>query len=296
MPTPPATLRTVRTIAQLRRAVADWHDAGLKVALVPTMGALHRGHLALVARGRRAADRVVVSLFVNPAQFGPGEDFTRYPCDEAGDRTKLLEAGADLLYAPAVGEIYPAGFATSVMVAGLSERLEGAHRPGHFTGVATIVAKLLLQTGPDVACFGEKDYQQLQVIRRLALDLDLPVEIVGAPIMRDADGLALSSRNAYLTPAERRIAPALRRALQDAADALAGGADVAGAEADAREAIATAGFAKVDYVEARGPCDLERLGPGPLTGPARILAAARIGRTRLIDNIAVTRPQARAGA
>ena len=279
----------VRTPAELRA-----NQPRGRVALVPTMGALHPGHLSLVEIARTRADVVVASLFVNPTQFSPDEDFLSYPRDEAGDLAMLAAAGCDLVYAPNVETMFPAGFSTKVSVSGVSAPLEGAFRPHHFAGVATVVVKLLIQTWPHVAVFGEKDYQQLQVIRRLALDLDLPAEIVGAPIVRDADGLALSSRNAYLTPAERTVAPALHQALCAAAEELAKGAPVAGAEARGRSRIERAGFDRVDYFEARGPYQLERLGPGPIAAPARILAAARIGRTRLIDNVAVTTLPARA--
>ena len=280
-------LPIVRTVAELRAQVAAWRAAGERVGFAPTLGALHEGHLSLVRLARERARRVVVSVFVNPTQFGPKEDFAAYPRSEARDAELLAGVGCDLLFAPAVGEMYPQGFATTVTVAGVSEPLDGAARPGHFAGVATVVAKLLNQCGPDVAVFGEKDYQQLQVIRRLVRDLDLPVEILGAPTARAEDGLALSSRNAYLTEAERAQAPALARALTRAGERLRAGASVAEAEAEAIAALAAAGFRQVDYVEVRGADDLERLGPGPLSGPARILAAAFLGRTRLIDNMAV---------
>jgi pantoate--beta-alanine ligase len=283
MPKPPASLRTLRTIAALRRAVAQWHGDGLEVALVPTMGALHRGHLALVARARRAADRVVVSLFVNPAQFAPGEDFTRYPRDERRDRAMLRDAGADLLYAPGLAEIYPPGFATSIAVAGLGERLEGAHRPGHFNGVATIVAKLLIETRADAACFGEKDYQQLQLVRRLVRDLDIATRIIGVPTAREPDGLALSSRNAYLSAAEREAAPALHRVLVETGRRVQQGMPIAeGLMLGTRDLLAS-GFGAVDYVAIADAETLETL--ETLDREARILGAAMIGRTRLIDNV-----------
>jgi pantoate--beta-alanine ligase len=281
------SISIVRSPAALRSRLAAVRSDAARVALVPTMGALHRGHLSLIEIGRARADFVVASLFVNPTQFAPNEDFHSYPRDEAGDAALLVSAGCDLIYAPSTEIMYPQGFATTISVAGVSAPLEGAARPSHFAGVATVVAKLLIQAAPDVAVFGEKDYQQLQVIRRLALDLDLPAEIVGAPIVRDPDGLALSSRNAYLTETQRRIAPALNAALVAAAGELAAGADVATVEAKSRARIERAGFDAVDYFETREPHDLARLGPGPLSGPARLLAAARIGRTRLIDNVAV---------
>lgn len=280
-------LPIVRTVADLRARVAGWRAAGERVGLVPTMGALHEGHLSLVRLARRQADRAVASIFVNPTQFGPNEDFDAYPRGEARDAALLADAGCDLLFAPTVAEMYPAGFATTVSVTGVSEPLDGAARPGHFNGVATVVAKLLLQCGPDVAVFGEKDYQQLQVIRRLVRDLDIPVEIVGGATARAEDGLALSSRNAYLNPEQRVVAGRLNGVLRAAVNRLKAGEAVAPVEADALAALAAAGFQTVDYVEVRDADDLARLGPGPAQGPARILAAARIGRTRLIDNMAV---------
>ncbi len=277
------TLPIVRTVAALRTAVAAFRPA--TVALVPTMGALHAGHLALVAAARAAgATRVVASVFVNPTQFGPAEDFAHYPRDEAGDAAALTAAGADLLFAPDAAEMYPAGHATSVRVAGLGDVLDGAARPGHFDGVATVVAKLLLAAGPDLAVFGEKDWQQLAIVRRLVADLALPVEIVGAPIVRDADGLALSSRNAYLSADERARAVALPRALAAACEALHGGAAVAPTLAAAAAALVAAGFDPPDYVALVD----EHLAPVTVADqPGRLLAAARIGTTRLIDNLAV---------
>ncbi len=287
MPADPA-IPTVRTVAALRAAVAGWRGAGERVALVPTMGALHEGHASLLALARSRCRRTVVSLFVNPTQFGPHEDFAAYPRDEAEDAAKLAQAGADLLYAPTVAEMYPPGFATQVTVGGLTAHLCGPHRPGHFEGVATVVAKLLLQALPDVAVFGEKDWQQLQVIRRLARDLDIPVEIFGASTVRESDGLAMSSRNAYLAPTERRIAASLNRALQDLARAVAGGEACRAAEEHALRALLEAGFASVDYVTV---ADAETLQPIARIGdrPARAFAAARLGRTRLIDNVAIER-------
>ncbi len=213
-----AGLRVVRTVAALRHVVDGWHASGARVGLVPTMGALHRGHLALVARARELADRAVASLFVNPTQFAPTEDLARYPRDESADAQKLAGAGCDLLYAPALEEMYPAGAVTTVDPGPIAERLCGAVRPGHFRGVATIVTKLLLQARPDIACFGEKDFQQLQIIRRLARDLDIPVRIEPVATVREPDGLALSSRNAYLSSAERTIAPRLYRTLAETAE------------------------------------------------------------------------------
>ncbi len=286
-------LPVVRTVAELRAQVRRWRSEGHRVALTPTIGAFHEGHLSLVRRAKATAARVVTSVFVNPSQFGPGEDFETYPRDEAGDAALLASVGCDLLYAPGVAEIYPEGFSTTVTVAGLTEQLEGVHRPGHFAGVATVVAKLLIQAEPDAAVFGEKDYQQLLVIRRMARDLDLPVEIIAAPTIREADGLALSSRNAYLSDSERQSARAVNLALETAVQALAGGAAAAAVEADGRDTLLRAGFERIDYFEARGADDLRRLGPGRLERDARVLTAAWIGRTRLIDNMAApltTRP------
>src|SRR6185312_1680453 len=219
----------VRSVAALRQQVTLWHRAGETVALVPTMGALHAGHLALVARARDIADRAVVSIFVNPTQFAPNEDFARYPRDEGGDAAKLAAARCDLLYAPPLAEMYPEGFSTSINPGQIAEGQCGPFRPGHFAGVATVVTKLLQQAQADVACFGEKDWQQLQVIRRVVRDLDIAVRIEGVPIVREADGLALSSRNVYLTPAERAVAPALQRMLRELARRIEQGDDIAAA-------------------------------------------------------------------
>jgi pantoate--beta-alanine ligase len=279
----PPPLPVARTVADLRAQVAAWRKAGERVALVPTMGALHDGHLPLVALGRSRAERVVASVFVNPTQFGPDEDFEAYPRDEARDAGLLAQAGCSLLFAPGAAEMYPTGFATTVTVAGVSEPMDGGARPGHFAGVATVVAKLLLQSGADVAVFGEKDYQQLQVIRRLVADLDIPVEIVGAPIARGPDGLALSSRNAYLSPAERVVAGRMNAILAEAAARLRAGEPVAAVEAAGLAALRQAGFGPVDYFEARDAADLSH----PPKGPARVFAAAFLGKTRLIDNMAV---------
>lgn len=249
------------------------------------MGALHEGHISLVRLARAQADAVVVSIFVNPAQFGPNEDFSRYPRSEEADIALLREAGADAVYLPDAAEMYPPGAITRVTVPGISAELCGAVRPGHFDGVATIVTKLFMQCAPDVAVFGEKDYQQLHVIRRFTADLDIPVRIVGAPIIREADGLALSSRNRYLAGSARAMAPALYTILTVAADKIRRGQEVEAILAEAGRAILAAGFAKVDYVELR---DTEHLRPlATLSAPARLLAAAHLGTTRLIDNLEV---------
>lgn len=279
-------LEIVRTVAELRARVREWRSRGLRVGLVPTMGALHAGHISLVTAALAAADRVVATVFVNPTQFGPNEDFSAYPRQEANDAALLEAAGASLLYAPGVDQIYPAGFATTVSVSGVSEGLCGSVRPGHFQGVATIVAKLLLQALPDVAFFGEKDYQQLQVIRRLVRDLDIPVDVRGGTTVREADGLAMSSRNAYLTPAERTVAPALFRILSGLASRLSDGREAAAPLlAAACAELLQAGFASVDYIELR---DAETLAPlDRADRPARLLAAARLGKARLIDNVPV---------
>jgi pantoate--beta-alanine ligase len=278
-------VQTVRDLETLRARVAALRAGGGTVALVPPMGALHAGHMALVAEGRRRASHVIASIFLNPKQFGAGEDLSTYPRREASDIRMLEEEGCALLWAPDVAAMYPEGHATNVSVSGVSDGLDGAARPGHFDGVATVVLKLFNQVQPDVALFGEKDYQQLSVIRRLVRDVDLPLEIVGVPTQRDADGLALSSRNAYLTDEERRAARALPRALGEAAGIIQSGGDIDAALAGAREKLCKAGFDPVDYVELR---DAETLEPvAMLERPARLLAAARLGRTRLIDNLPV---------
>jgi pantoate--beta-alanine ligase len=250
------------------------------------MGALHEGHLSLVRLAKEKANRVVASLFVNPTQFSPGEDLERYPRQEAKDQALLLEAGCDLLFAPTADAMYPRGFSTAVAVRGVSDDLEGRFRPEMFGGVATVVAKLLISAEPDVAVFGEKDYQQLLVIRRLVRDLDLPVEILAGPTVREDDGLAMSSRNAYLDPTQRMIAGRLNLALADAARRAKKGDLVATIEADTTAELLEAGFDKVDYVAVRRADDLRPF-EGVVDADARVLAAARIGGTRLIDNLAV---------
>ncbi len=277
---------TASTVTGLRSVVAAWRQRQERIALVPTMGALHAGHLALAREARRRADKVIVSIFVNPAQFAPTEDFARYPRDIAGDTAKLAaENLADLVYAPQATEMYPEGFATRILMAGPAEGLESDFRPHFFSGVATVCAKLFLQCRPDFAVFGEKDYQQLLVVKRLVRDLDLAMEIVGVATVREADGLALSSRNAYLSSDQRKVAAHLNRALGHAAARARLGVAVRQAEAEAAAQLLNAGFDQVDYVALR---DAETLAPiRNLERPARVLGAARVGATRLIDNLAV---------
>lgn len=279
------TVQIIRNLSTLYDALAAIRADGARIAMVPTMGALHDGHMALVREAGARADAVVASIFVNPTQFGANEDLDAYPRQEAADAALLRAAGVALLWAPTVAEMYPLGFATNVHVAGVSEGLCGAARPGHFDGVATVVTKLLGQVRPDVALFGEKDFQQLAVIRRVVADLNLRVEIVGVPTERASDGLALSSRNAYLSDSERAAAVALPRALVQAAEAMRAGTPVATALAAVEAELTEAGFARIDYVSL---CDADSLAPADsLDRPVRLLAAARLGTTRLIDNIAV---------
>jgi pantoate--beta-alanine ligase len=275
-------METARTVVALRARIRAWRAAGERIALVPTMGALHEGHLSLVGIGRRRAHRVIASVFVNPKQFGANEDLARYPRQEARDAALLERAGCDLLFLPQVEAVYPKGFATTVSVDGLDRPMEGAERPGHFDGVATVVTKLLLMAFPDIAIFGEKDWQQLTIIRRLAKDLDIPVDIVGAPIVREPDGLAMSSRNAYLSASERAVAAALPRTLRAAIAAIIGGAPVGETLSAASAALASGGF-RVDYLTLAHEDTLESL-QAPAAG-ARLFAAARLGTTRLIDNM-----------
>jgi len=278
-------VQIIRDIAMLHRAVTALKQGGKSVALVPTMGSLHDGHLSLVRMAKRVADHAVVSIFVNPTQFGPNEDFAAYPRDEERDAAMLAQEGTALLWAPDVATMYPAGHSTHIEVAELGADYCGAARPGHFDGVATVVAKLFNQVRPDVAIFGEKDWQQLAIIRRMARDLDFGIDILGAPIARADDGLALSSRNAYLSKDQRAAATAFPATLKAAAKAIAGGADVTEALAKAEAAIVKAGLDSVDYVALADAGSLERL--SAFRKPARLLAAARIGKTRLIDNLPV---------
>jgi pantoate--beta-alanine ligase len=277
-----------KTVSALRRSLAQWRDAGETIALVPTMGALHEGHISLVRLARRRADRVVVSIFVNPAQFAPSEDFSTYPRTFDTDVALLAREKADLVWAPqSVAVMYPEGFATRIVPDGAAAAgLEDRFRPDFFKGVATVVAKLFTQTMPDIAVFGQKDYQQLQVVTRMARDLDLPLRVIGAPTVREKDGLAMSSRNVYLSADERAQAPLLHRVLKLCADKIAKGRSVATIVSEGREAIERGGFA-LDYLEARHAETLAPIG-SVKDGPVRLLVAAKLGTTRLIDNIGVT--------
>lgn len=275
----------LRTLAALRAEVARWRREGAVVAVVPTMGSLHEGHLSLVRAALDRADKVIVTLFVNPKQFDSSADLAAYPRTEIDDAAKLSRLGAHILYAPNAEEIYPKGFATTVSVSGVSEGLCGAFRPGHFDGVATVVTKLFLQTQADFAFFGEKDFQQLLVVRRMARDLDIAIEVVACPTVREPDGLAMSSRNVRLSSSERAVAPVLAKTLDMAARKLSTGAAVAATLNEAKAAIVTAGFDRVEYLELRAENNLAQI--AELRQPARLLVAAWLGETRLIDNIRV---------
>ncbi|OJU50356.1 MAG: pantoate--beta-alanine ligase [Mesorhizobium sp. 61-13] len=272
------------TVTDLRATVRAWKREGLSVGMVPTMGALHEGHVSLMKLALEKADRCVVSIFVNPAQFAPTEDLDKYPRQLAKDLTCLADAGVHLAFTPSAAEMYPAGFASKVSVGGPSAGLETDFRPHFFDGVATVVTKLFLQTAPDLAVFGEKDYQQLCVVRQLCRDLDIPVEIIGAPTVRDAHGLAMSSRNAYLDEAGLAVARQLNKILRGAAAAIAKNGDADGETVRARRAIQQAGFEGVDYVAAR---DALTLGEWQLGREGRLLAAGWLGKTRLIDNVEI---------
>jgi len=283
-------LPVVRSIAALRETVSGWRRQGFTVGFVPTMGALHEGHLTLVREAGRRADRVVASVFVNPTQFAAHEDLGTYPRQEAKDAELLAGAGCHLLFAPSVEEMYPPGATTTIDVGGPAQGLEGDFRPQMFGGVALVVAKLLNQVQADVAVFGEKDWQQLMVVRRLVRDLDIRTDIVGWPTMRDGHGLALSSRNAYLSGPELEIARRLNGVLAEAGISATSGAPLESVEQDAREALLRAGFTHVDYVAIRRSDDLAVFEDDRIDAPGRILAAAWLGRTRLIDNMAVAAP------
>ena len=280
-------METISTVAGLRACVRAWKREGARVGVVPTMGALHAGHLSLVQAARARMDRVITTVFVNPIQFDNADDLATYPRTLAEDGRLLAQAGVDVLYAPTAAEMYPPGFATRITVAGVSAGLCGGVRPGHFDGVATVVCKLFMQTLADCAFFGEKDFQQVQVIRRMVADLDLPVEIVACPTRREADGLALSSRNRRLVPAARQAAAVLPRVLAACASDIAAGGDVAAALLGARDRLAAAGLDPVEYAERRAAADLQPLAILPPGTPARLLAAAWLGDVRLIDNMPV---------
>jgi pantoate--beta-alanine ligase len=279
-------MKTAQTLEKLRSCTKSIRQSGGNLALVPTMGALHDGHMTLIEEAKRRADHVVVSIFVNARQFGPKEDFAAYPRPIDADSAKLKRAGVDVLWLPDTAAMYPEGYATTVSVAKLGDGLCGAHRPGHFDGVSTVVAKLFNQVRPDIAIFGEKDWQQLAIIRRMAVDLDMNVNIIGMPTQREDDGLARSSRNAYLSPEDRQAAVALPRALGGAAKAISGGELVTAALSNSINILEKAGFHTVDYFSLVDPLSLEPM--AQLDRPARLLAAARIGKTRLIDNIGVS--------
>ena len=277
--------QVIRSSAELREKVATWKRSGMLVGVVPTMGALHEGHMSLVREARRQSDRVIVTIFVNPMQFNNKDDLTKYPRDEAQDLALLDAEGVDVLFAPGVHEVYPEGFATVVTVSGVSEPLEGAFRPGHFEGVATVVTKLFGMTQAGRAFFGEKDWQQLQVVRRLVEDLNIPVKIIGCPTIREEDGLAMSSRNVRLSAAEREVAPRLHALMRQAAEAMRAGMPVAQALDEAKAGILAAGFHNIEYLELRSAEGLRPV--GELDAPARMLVAVYLGDVRLIDNIAV---------
>lgn len=281
----------IHTLADLRAALGDHRRAGRRIGFVPTMGALHDGHISLVKRARESCDITVVSIFVNPTQFAPGEDLDTYPRTEETDIARLTKVGTDIVYLPSVEEMYPGGSVTNVRVEEMSDLLDGVHRPHFFYGVATVVARLFVHVQPDVSVFGEKDYQQLQIIRRMVRDLGFPIEVIGGETVRDADGLAQSSRNLYLSAAERAKANVMSAALHRAACRLSAGIPVAAALSEARQRIEAAGFQKLDYVSAVDPVNLHDL-PDDAVVPGfegRVLAAAWMGKTRLIDNMGFKR-------
>jgi pantoate--beta-alanine ligase len=279
------TPEIIRTLVELRSKVAGWKAAGESVAVVPTMGALHQGHLSLVRAAKEACDRVIVTIFINPKQFNNPEDYKNYPRTEEEDARKLIALKADVVYVPDGDQMYPNGFATTVSVEGITQGLCGAHRAGHFDGVATIVTKLFTQTQADKAFFGEKDYQQLQVVTRLARDLDLPIEVIGCPTIREEDGLAMSSRNLLLSDRARTWAPELHRAMEEMSEGLLAGGDLETLRAAAVSRVERAGFTQVEYLDLRSADQLELMTTPDR--PARLLAAAWLAGVRLIDNIAV---------
>lgn len=279
------TIPVLRDVASLRKLVAGWKQAGDAVGVVPTMGALHEGHLSLVRAARAECARVIVTIFVNPKQFNNPEDLAKYPRNEADDLALLAPLGVDAVLAPPPEEVYPTGFATTVSVAGLSAPMEGEHRPGHFDGMATVVTKLFGMTEANRAYFGQKDWQQLQIVQRFVADLNLPITVVGCETIREADGLAMSSRNRRLDAASRAIAPALHRIMQEAAAEIRAGAPVPATMKEARARVLAAGFESIEYIELRAARTLDRV--QSLDGPTRMLAAAHLGGVRLIDNIAV---------
>jgi pantoate--beta-alanine ligase len=287
-----AAIAVIRDLDALRAQIAAWRKAGETIALVPTMGALHEGHLELVGLAKSKCSRAVVSIFVNPAQFAPHEDFDRYPRDESGDLAKLKSVGCDRVWSPARSLMYPETFATRIVPSGAAEGLESDFRPHFFGGVATVCCKLFTQVAPDIAVFGEKDFQQLAVVTQMVRDLDLPLQIVALPTVREADGLAMSSRNAYLSPQERAAAPTLYRVITQVAEAAASGDVIAAAIAGCKAELEAAGF-KVDYLDVRDAATLAPLSGDP-DGPLRVLVAAWLGKTRLIDNIGVAHPMHRA--
>ena len=279
-------LDIIRTVAELRSRVSMWRRQGLSISLIPTMGSLHAGHLSLMKVGKERSDRVIATIFVNPLQFAPNEDFETYPRRENSDVHKLIEEGVDLLFAPDVNEMYRSDATTTINVAGLTDCLCGLSRPGFFDGVATVVTKLLLQSLPDIAIFGEKDYQQLLVIKRLSTDLDIPVEIIGAPTIREEDGLALSSRNIYLDAKSRSVAPSMYNILSQHASNISNGNDIKKSLELAKRHMHDSGFEKIDYLDLRSSQTLQAC--NDIKSPSRLFAAAWLGSTRLIDNMAIT--------
>ena len=279
-------LDIIRTVAELRSRVSMWRRQGLSISLIPTMGSLHAGHLSLMKVGKERSDRVIATIFVNPLQFAPNEDFEAYPRRENSDVHKLIEEGVDLLFAPDVNEMYRSDATTTINVAGLTNCLCGLSRPGFFDGVATVVTKLLLQSLPDIAIFGEKDYQQLLVIKRLSTDLDIPVEIIGAPTIREEDGLALSSRNIYLDAKSRSVAPSMYNILSQHASNISNGNDIKKSLKLAKQHMHDSGFEKIDYLDLRSSQTLQAC--NDIKRPSRLFAAAWLGSTRLIDNMAIT--------